>query len=89
MKMLFSNFKFLFLLFLALPPVFTDGTDGSEHHLPSNLHAFNDFNDEPEFVEQVPNVTVSVGRDAKFPCKVNKLDTYRVSKKYSTSNFCC
>ncbi|KAH7640694.1 hemicentin-1-like [Dermatophagoides farinae] len=34
--------------------------------------------DEPEFVGMIPNLTVSVGRDAKFPCIVNNLDTYRV-----------
>lgn len=65
----------------ALPPVFSDGTDHSDHqhssHLP-NLMSTSFSDSEPEFVEQVPNVTVSVGRDAKFPCKVNKLDTYRV-----------
>ncbi|OTF76971.1 hypothetical protein BLA29_008821 [Euroglyphus maynei] len=34
--------------------------------------------DEPEFVGIIPNLTVSVGRDAKFPCIVNNLDTYRL-----------
>lgn len=77
---LILNFHF-FDFSTALPSVFTDGSDGSEHHLPPNLHTFNDFSDEPEFVEQVPNVTVSIGRDAKFPCKINKLDTYRVSEQ--------
>lgn len=81
----FSNLIFL-NFFVALPPVFSDGTDHSDHqhssHLP-NLMSTSFSDSEPEFVEQVPNVTVSVGRDAKFPCKVNKLDTYRVSFIFS------
>lgn len=57
------------------------GGDGVEqqidqhHQLTPNLFI---QNDEPEFVGQVPNITVSVNRDAKFPCVVNNLDTYRV-----------
>lgn len=88
-----ENFVFSNLIFVsffcfsisALPPVFSDGTDHSDHqhssHLP-NLMSTSFSDSEPEFVEQVPNVTVSVGRDAKFPCKVNKLDTYRVSSSF-------
>jgi len=34
--------------------------------------------EEPEFVDQIPNVTVALGRDAKLPCLVNNLETYRV-----------
>ncbi|KAH9396132.1 hypothetical protein TYRP_019881 [Tyrophagus putrescentiae] len=48
----------------TLPPVFSDGTDHSDHqhssHLP-NLMSTSFSDSEPEFVEQVPNVTVSVG----------------------------
>jgi neurotrimin len=35
--------------------------------------------EEPEFVDQIPNVTVALGRDAKLPCIVNNLETYRVA----------
>ncbi|XP_054160630.1 lachesin-like [Oppia nitens] len=35
--------------------------------------------EEPEFVGQVPNVTAAIGRDAKIPCVVKHLDTYRVA----------
>lgn len=35
--------------------------------------------DEPEIVELIPNVTVPVGREARIPCKVRGLGTYRVS----------
>lgn len=33
----------------------------------------------PEFVSPVPNVTVQVGREARLPCIVRNLATYRVS----------
>lgn len=45
--------------------------------------------DEPEFVGMIPNLTISVGRDAKFPCIVNNLDTYRVSYHHFVNNSCC
>lgn len=32
----------------------------------------------PEFVGQVPNVTVQVGREARLPCIIRNLATYRV-----------
>ena len=32
----------------------------------------------PKFVEPIPNVTVTVGRDASLPCVVNNLGTYKV-----------
>ena len=35
----------------------------------------------PEFVGQVPNVTVQVGREARLPCIIRNLATYRVSMK--------
>ncbi|CAG2115353.1 unnamed protein product, partial [Medioppia subpectinata] len=35
--------------------------------------------EEPDFVGHVPNVTAAIGRDAKIPCIVNNLDTYRVA----------
>ncbi|UXI15275.1 hypothetical protein NH340_JMT01218 [Sarcoptes scabiei] len=38
----------------------------------------NTVGDEPEFVGQIVNLSISVGRDAKFPCVVNNLDTYRI-----------
>ncbi|XP_067127907.1 neurotrimin-like [Centruroides vittatus] len=34
---------------------------------------------EPEFSQEIPNVTVAVGRDAKLPCHVDNLGTYRVA----------
>lgn len=34
----------------------------------------------PEFVGQVPNVTVQVGREARLPCIIRNLATYRVSE---------
>jgi hypothetical protein len=36
--------------------------------------------DEPEILEAIPNITVAVGRDARIPCKVRNLGTYRVSQ---------
>ena len=77
--LLFIAFKLFlilhFLYILASPAVYMDSND-HEHLLTQNMYL---QNDEPEFVGQVPNITVSVGRDAKFPCIVDKLDTYRVS----------
>lgn len=34
--------------------------------------------DDPNFAEPIPNVTVSLGRDASLPCVVNNLGTYKV-----------
>ncbi|XP_076361813.1 lachesin-like [Tachypleus tridentatus] len=38
-----------------------------------------DFDPEPEFTEPIPNVTVTVGRDAAIPCVVEKLGSYRIA----------
>ncbi|XP_050541937.1 lachesin-like isoform X2 [Daktulosphaira vitifoliae] len=35
--------------------------------------------DDPNFAEPIPNVTVSLGRDASLPCVVNNLGTYKVA----------
>lgn len=61
--------------------VFVSASTYAENADGGNLLSHNLYmqTDEPEFVGQVPNITVSVGRDAKFPCIVNNLDTYRVS----------
>jgi hypothetical protein len=48
--------------------------------------------EEPEFVDQIPNVTIALGRDAKLPCIVNNLETYRVSAFYVDPKYhilCC
>lgn len=34
----------------------------------------------PKFVEKVPNITVTVGRDALLPCTVEQLKSYKVSE---------
>jgi hypothetical protein len=47
--------------------------------------------EEPFFPEPIPNVTVTVGRDATLPCVVENLGHYRVSDiwcEISTRNFC-
>lgn len=38
------------------------------------------LNEEPEFVEQIENATVPVGRNVKLSCSVRSLGTYKVSK---------
>lgn len=35
--------------------------------------------EEPEIIGTIPNMTVAVGREARIPCKVHNLGTYRVS----------
>ncbi len=37
--------------------------------------------EEPEFVEDIENVTVPVGRNVKLACSVRNLGTYKVKKK--------
>ena len=32
----------------------------------------------PKFVEPIPNVTVTVGRDASLPCIISNLGSYKV-----------
>ena len=32
----------------------------------------------PEFVGDVPNVTVQIGREARLPCVIRNLASYRV-----------
>jgi len=39
---------------------------------------FSVLTDDPNFAEPIPNVTVSLGRDASLPCVVNNLGTYKV-----------
>lgn len=39
---------------------------------------FTVLTDDPNFAEPIPNVTVSLGRDASLPCVVNNLGTYKV-----------
>ena len=35
--------------------------------------------EEPFFVEQVPNITVTAGKDATLSCQVDNLNQYKVS----------
>lgn len=35
--------------------------------------------EEPEIIGSIPNMTVAVGREARIPCKVHNLGSYRVS----------
>jgi len=35
-------------------------------------------NDLPEFIDSIPNVTVTIGREAKLPCSVQNLGGYKV-----------
>lgn len=43
-------------------------------------HFVSALNEEPEFVEQIENATVPVGRNVKLSCSVRNLGTYKVSK---------
>lgn len=36
-------------------------------------------NSEPEIISTIPNMTVAVGREARIPCAVKNLGSYRVS----------
>ena len=36
----------------------------------------------PKFAEPIPNVTVTVGRDALLACVVDNLGNYKVSSEY-------
>lgn len=40
----------------------------------------------PRFAEGIPNVTVTVGRDALLACVVENLRGYKVSQLYSYAN---
>ncbi|XP_022237340.1 lachesin-like isoform X2 [Limulus polyphemus] len=49
-------------------------------HTEASLQTFTiDEESEPEFSKAVPNVTVSVGRDAQLPCVVDNLGSYGVA----------
>ena len=41
----------------------------------------------PRFAEQIPNVTVTVGRDALLACVVENLRTFKVSSLHIWYNF--
>lgn len=44
------------------------------------MYLFLALGEEPEFVEQIENATVPVGRNVKLSCSVRNLGTYKVSK---------
>lgn len=44
-------------------------------------------NSEPEIISSIPNMTVAVGREARIPCAVKNLGTYRVSIRHCTKYF--
>ncbi|MPC71559.1 hypothetical protein E2C01_065837 [Portunus trituberculatus] len=39
----------------------------------------------PRFIEDVPNITVTVGRDALLPCTVEQLKGYKILLDFSRS----
>ena len=42
----------------------------------------------PEFVGQVPNITVQIGRDARLPCIIRNLASYQVVFQLFSFPFC-
>ena len=54
---------------------------------PSPSPAVATANDEPIFVEQIDNVTVTAGRDVKLTCAVENLGTYKVSGAQLSVNY--
>lgn len=56
-----------------------DLIDENEIPMPAESDSEEEMEEEPEIIGTIPNMTVAVGREARIPCKVHNLGSYRVS----------